>query len=252
MKSQGEKKYARSYSVSEEYEDFALNIDNQNVDVNQTVVCATFTISRPCTVQSDSKPHKVTIALIPLETEFEYVVVPSIDQFAYLKAKTNNASLYTLLPGRMSIFIDNFFVSTAALKLTSPGEDMELYLGMDSAIKVEHIKTPHTQGKKGQFLGMKKVKTSTMSYITNIKNNKSVKIKVTVLEQFPISQDTKVKITLLQPENKEEFQITERNNLIRWDFTLAPKEEKSLPFSYVIEYPENRGIQFKTKDEQTA
>jgi len=39
-------------------------------EIGQSTICATFTISRPCTINSDNKTHKVTIALIPLVTDF--------------------------------------------------------------------------------------------------------------------------------------------------------------------------------------
>jgi len=227
---------------SKKEEEISVN-NSQQVDVNQSVVCATFTISRPCTIQSDTKPHKVTIAIIPLEATFEYEVVPSMSLSAYLKALTKNTSPYTLLAGRMSIFINNFFVTSTALKLTSPGEDMELFLGVDSSVKVEYTKTPHQQGRKG----IKKNKTRTVSHITNIKNNKPEIVTITVLEQFPTTNDSKVKITLLQPDDPEKYSITERNNLVKWVFDLEPMEEIKLPFSYVIEYPNNRIIDVNQK-----
>jgi len=220
---------------------------NNIVDVSQTPMCATFPISRPCTIHSDAKPHKVNIANIQLEAEYEYVVVPSLSLYAYLKALTLNSSPFILLPGKMSIFIDNFFVSSADLKLTSPGEKMELYLGIDGNIKVEHTKTPQQHGKKGNIL--KKNKTRTVAHITTIKNTKPETIKITVLEQLPTTKDNKVRIDILQPENKEEYSITERHNLVKWDLTMDPREEKKIPFSYIIEFPDNKRIEVIEKKE---
>jgi len=215
------------------------------VDVNQTGICATFTISRPCTVHSDSKPHRVTIANIPLETKLEYVVVPSMSLSAYLKAVTENISPFTLLGGKISVFIDNFFVSTTSLKLTSPGERMELYLGIDGSIKVEYVSVPQRHGQRSRVL--QKMKTKTVSQITTIKNNKDIPVQLSILEQLPVTSDpTKIKINILETTEPDHI-LTERNNLIRWDFILAPREEKKIPYDYEIEYSHDKHIDIQRK-----
>jgi len=225
--------------------DIKLPEQEDIVDVNQTGICATFTISRPCTIHSDSKPHKVTIAHIPLETKLEYVVVPSLSLSAYLKAVTENASPFTLLGGKMSIFIDNFFVSTTSLKLTSPGEKMELYLGIDGSIKIDYHNVPHRTGQKSKIL--QKIKTKTVSQITTIKNNKDLPVKLSVVEQLPSTNDpTKIKINILD-STEPDHTITERNHLIRWDFILAPREEKKIPYDYEIEYSHDKHIEIQKR-----
>jgi len=54
----------------------------------------------------------------------------------------------------------------------------------------------------------------------------------------------------LQPENQDEYTITERNNLVKWDLTLESGEERKLPFSFMIEYPDNKSISVQTKEEK--
>jgi len=156
----------------------------------------------------------------------------------YLKGVTTNSSPYTLLSGTMSIFIDNFFVSTAELKMTSPYERMDLYLGIDSAIKVDYVKTPQTQGSSGII---NKKKNKLYAYTITVKNNKEETIKAVIMDQLPYTTDTKIKVTLQQP-TLDEVTITDRNKLIRWDISIDSREEIKLPFSYLIEYPENKVI----------
>jgi len=120
--------------------------------VQQSVSNAVFQIQRPTTIGNDNKPHKVTINNINLDVEFEYIAIPFIIPNAYLKAITVNTSDYSLLEGKMHIFMDSVFVATAKIERTiSPNEKMELYLGIDINIKIEALPSTNQSSSYGLF-----------------------------------------------------------------------------------------------------
>ena len=53
-------------------------------------------------------------------------------------AKFVNGSQLPLLPGPLSVFFNNSFVSTSQLRLVMPGEEFRCLLGVDPALKVEY------------------------------------------------------------------------------------------------------------------
>ncbi|CAF0823108.1 unnamed protein product [Rotaria sp. Silwood1] len=62
-----------------------------------------FVIPPQSTIDSDGKPHKVTIGVLDLTSTFIYTVVPKMSLHAYLKASTVNTSDKPLLAGSVSV-----------------------------------------------------------------------------------------------------------------------------------------------------
>lgn len=54
--------------------------DSQSID---DITSSVFMIPRPCTVFSSSKPNKLPITIIPLQTHFSYLISPKIKLIIY-------------------------------------------------------------------------------------------------------------------------------------------------------------------------
>jgi len=210
--------------------------------VQESAICASFSIPRKTTVLSDSKPHKVTIRLLQLEAKFTYTIIPPLSTHAYLKASIKNTSEnYPLLAGNINVFMDGNFVTTSTLKAVSPQEKFALHLGTDDAIKVTY--PPAVSFKDTQGL-LKKTSMKTMKHKITIKNTKATDVRVVVFDQFPKSTDDKIKIKLLKPaieEGNTETLVTEAHNLC-WKRNIPHAEEIHLPFEYQVEWPASMSI----------
>jgi len=58
---------------------------------------------------------------------------------AFAKVKAANTSSFPLLASsKVSVFLDGSFVTTTQLKDVSPSEEFTTFLGVDSALKLEH------------------------------------------------------------------------------------------------------------------
>eukprot|EP00029_Vermamoeba_vermiformis_P006675 TRINITY_DN2693_c0_g1_i1.p1 TRINITY_DN2693_c0_g1~~TRINITY_DN2693_c0_g1_i1.p1 ORF type:complete len:593 (+),score=167.72 TRINITY_DN2693_c0_g1_i1:38-1780(+) len=195
----------------------------------------TYGILRSCTVDSDNKPHKVTISSIELTASFVYTTIPKLAPTAYLKAHTTNSSNFQLLTGPMNVFSDNFFIASTELKATSPGGEFDVFLGVDPGVKVEFKPVKVKEGKAGMI---KKSKTENTSHRIVITNNKGHQIEISVFEQVPLSEDDKVKVKIIKPDVKEstEAVLNEFNNL-KWHFKLDPQAKKKIELEYQIDFP---------------
>ncbi|KAH3746278.1 mucoidy inhibitor MuiA family protein [Pelomyxa schiedti] len=198
--------------------------------------CATFTIPVPSTIASDNKEHKVTVAIIPLDTRFTYTVVPRVSPFSYLKSTTSNNSSFFLLAGACNVFMDNNFVATSSLKDVSPNEEFAFFLGTDKAVKVEYSPPSEMKDRGGVF---SRSNVQTWTGAITVKNTKTKEIAVTVYEQLPKSSDERIKVTLIEPDVKRPETNTKLNtqNNLEMRHHIKAGQMLKLSCKYTVESP---------------
>eukprot|EP00041_Stephanoeca_diplocostata_P022759 m.545385 g.545385 ORF g.545385 m.545385 type:complete len:733 (-) comp22146_c0_seq5:387-2585(-) len=201
---------SQSDSESVDDDEFAVG----GADVATTVVktggagASTFTIDRTANIAADNKEHKVTIAILStLNPTYRHFATPDVEEKAYLQARAVNTSSYPLLASaRVNLFIDGCFVTTTKLKHVSPGEGFNVFLGVDSSVKIEHRlvkKTTSKGGDRGMFRG-KQASRLTREYRTVITNtNTDKEVTIGVVQVLPRSTDDKIKVELLTPKPAE-------------------------------------------------
>jgi len=213
---------------------------------NSNATSSTFNIPRKATILSDNKPHKVTIRLMRLKSQYTYTIIPKLSVHAYLKANVRNKyKEYSLLSGPMNVFVDNNFVAKSSINTVSPGESFSLFLGTDPAIKIEYQTLKQFKDQTGFLLS--KVNKTDVRFNIVVSNTKSKDIKVNVFDNLPKSNDNQVKVSLIEPAldgDKAEgasVSMTAANN-IQWIKKIPANTKISLPFHYVIEYPVDKEI----------
>jgi len=198
----------------------------------------TFHIERKSTIESDGKPHKVTVSKTSVSTTREYVVVPAKSENAYLKATARNDSGHQLLAGDLNVFMDGLFITTSKLKRTSPGEEFQLYLGVDGGVRVE-VKP---QSKVSETTGyVKRTTTTTHKFTTVIRNNKKQQIRVLLFDQIPFSSEKSIKVKIEYPPDPSEYTLTEES-IMKRVFSLAPGTFQTQKLTYTIDAPTDTHI----------
>ncbi|CAF3032987.1 unnamed protein product [Rotaria sp. Silwood2] len=97
---------------AEDNESAEMKVDVLTSKAEASMSSTSFVIPRRSTIDSNGKPHKVTIDVLDLTSTFTYTVVPKMSLHAYLKASTVNTSDKQLLAGPVSVFMDNNFGHT--------------------------------------------------------------------------------------------------------------------------------------------
>eukprot|EP01122_Echinamoeba_exundans_P003130 TRINITY_DN13280_c0_g1_i1.p1 TRINITY_DN13280_c0_g1~~TRINITY_DN13280_c0_g1_i1.p1 ORF type:complete len:580 (-),score=112.51 TRINITY_DN13280_c0_g1_i1:54-1793(-) len=205
--------------------------------------CTTFTVKRQTEIQSDGKPHKVTITVVKLEAKFTYTVAPLINPYAYLKASiTNSTTTAPFLAGDMSVFMDGNFVAKSQMKATHPGESFAVFLGADDAVKVDSEPLVALNNTSGW---VSKSNVRDVRHRTFVKNTKPFPIELTVFEQLPKSTDGRLKVKLIAPvitEQTTNIKITDANN-IKWKFDgVETGKRVETVIEYRYEYPMDQVI----------
>jgi len=225
----------------------------------ESLSTTTFFIQRKSSIPADDKGHKVMIRTIPFKADFTYTVIPKLSPNAYLKASIKHSTKnFPLLPGPMNVFVDNNFVAKSDIPLLNPNESLGVFLGVDASIKIDY--QPVTQLRDTQGI-ISKTNKLNIKYNITITNNKNKDIKLELFDNLPKSNDSSIKVKLLEPdlhpdartpqstssktpnpqtvaatENWTGASITPANN-IHWKMSIPANCKKETPFSYSIEYP---------------
>jgi uncharacterized protein (TIGR02231 family) len=220
---------ASNFQIEEAAEEVTAVVDMSGASV-------TYVIPGSTSIPQDGAPHKVTVARFPLSPRMDYVTAPKLAQAVYRRAKVDNDSPYTFLPGDANIFIVDEYIGTAPLELTAPQGELELYLGNEDRIKVERELKRRDIDKR--FIGGKR--HMAFGYEIKLENLLPVKASLTLHDQFPVQrhEEIKVKLESADPMPKEQTEL----NLLKWEFSLEPKEKRTVRFDFSVETPQGMEI----------
>lgn len=212
--------------------------------VEEKGIAVVYKLSRKAGVKSDGSGHKLPVSSQILKADFEYSAYPRIAPYAYLGSRVTNAKDLQLLAGRVNIFLEGDYVGTSGIDNIGPGEEFDLYLGVDENVK---IKREQIEKKVDETLiaGIPSPTRSTkFRYKLTVENYKSKKIKVKLFEAIPVSEDDRIKVKTsdisLEPKEKN---WKDRKGVWLWELELAPKEKKEIYYTFVVEHPRDMKVE---------
>ncbi|KAG8818615.1 hypothetical protein FRC19_010458 [Serendipita sp. 401] len=210
-----------------------------------------FFIEGLSTIPSDtdvtSQAHKVTVSVIDLNADLQWMTVPKEQTSAFLQAQIKNTSTYMLLPGKTNVFLDDNFVSKSFIDQVSPNEIFHISLGVDSQVKVTyHPRTKKTRT-QGGLLSARSVITNYHQKVT-VKNTRSASIKKLVVhDQLPVSGDQRIKVALLEPANLE---FGGRNTISASGTGTTKVKEKNLNVPKEVQVSKGVVVRWKLNEDE--
>ena len=203
--------------------------------VEQGPTAATYVPSRPVAVPADGSAHRATVAVLEMEAALDHVTAPRLGTETYLRASLLNVSPHTLAAGSASVFHGADFTGTTAVPMWAPGEELELSLGVDDRVRVERELVRRTAGKA--VLGG--VRRRDAEYRTTVTNHTPRDIRLTVLDQVPVSRDEGIVVRDVRCEPAPD----ERTDLgqLRWRLSLPPGGSAELTVAFRVELA--RGVE---------
>ncbi len=243
VRSAAPKKMAKRPMAMAEEADMAPPAAKRKESVVESGMLSTsFGLEGDFDVPTDKQGHEVHIRSLELPTKFFYLCIPRLQDKVYLQTELTNKSDYPLLPGKASVFLDGQYVNQTAIPMVAQGETYRQGLGIDNRIKIEHkLLQKH---RKSQGL-MSKRDRILFRYQTELHNHKNVPVIVELKERFPISQDERIKVEMIEPSIKsgdDNLKLDEQN-LLEWKVALAADEEKKLILEYAISFPEGMKVE---------
>lgn len=206
------------------------------VTTNAQGINTTFNIAIPYTIPSDGKGHMILIQNAEVEAQYRYVVTPKLDPDVFLQAQVTEWEGLNILPGLTNIYYDNSFIGQGTIDLNQIKSGLDLSLGRDKRVIVERVEDTNNQGTAGFFGGSAQ---RTFAYTIKLHNTRPDAVKLEILDQLPVSRDSKITLTNLQLAGATHNKNTGE---IKWAVELMPNEKRDITYSFAIEYPKERQI----------
>jgi uncharacterized protein (TIGR02231 family) len=197
---------------------------------NNNTVNTEFVISVPYDIPSDNQPVEVVMQHESFKAEYRYMCVPKLDQSAYLMASMTNWAQYGLMPGTSNIYFKGTYVGQGFIDPALANDTLQVNMGRDNAVVVRKDMIKDFC-KNGNWAGKKWV---TKSYKISVKNQKTVPIKIEILDQLPKSNNSDIEVV---PEEVSGAKVNEENGELKWviDLNAGQSEERIMRFT--VKYP---------------
>ncbi|KAI0956458.1 hypothetical protein AcV7_006858 [Taiwanofungus camphoratus] len=160
---------------------------------------AAYRIEGTTSIASDGAAHAVSLALLTLDAQVARVCVPRVHQGTFIECTVCNTSEYQMLPGPLSVYANDNYVSDTSVEEIRPNESFVCTLGVDAALHTTQIRTSTTkQDPQPPFSEWRKT-TACTARTTIINRGTSAVSMLIVRDVFPLADDDQVQITIRKP-----------------------------------------------------
>jgi uncharacterized protein (TIGR02231 family) len=204
-------------------------------DINSEQTSITFHIPRTVDIPSDNSQHGNVVAMEQLPVSLEFLAIPKLSPFVFLKSEIINHAGYPLLPGRVNIFTGNTFIGSSQIKKVASGEIFDLFFGTDDQVSVKRQELK--QHKEAGFFGKNRMSYRYRIEVANFRKDDQT---VTVRDQLPLAGDAEIKVTLDEPSIKPD-EIKD-DGCLTWKLPMKAGEKRELTFGIVVEYPKDKEL----------
>ena len=194
-----------------------------------------FEVKEPYTIKKDGKAYTVRLDDYELLADYEYYCAPKLDPSVFLTANIHEADQYHLLSGNLNLFYEGTYLGKSYLDANQLTDTMSLSLGRDRNIVVQREKD--IEFNKRKFFGAKR--TDFRGWDIEIKNKKSIPIKLIIEDQYPISKEEQIQVELLEFDGTI---VDEETHILKWELDIVAYEEVKKEFNYSVKYPKLKTV----------
>ena len=220
---------ANKKAVSTRMEDY-ISVDDQDIHVN-------YKIAVPYNIPGNGNEQLVDLMSYNIDAEYNYYSAPKLSTETYLIATIGGLEKYNLLSGYATVTFNNTFVGETYLNPNSTQDKVTLTLATDPRVTVKR----ELQRDYSSTKHVGSTTTETRSYLITVRNNQNRSAKLTLKEQYPISNDKDIDVKLVEEKpsatyNKEDIGV------LTWELDLSAGETRTFVVTYSVKYPKERAI----------
>lgn len=204
-------------------------------EVEVPAIAIEFDIKDLQTIPSDGKPYLLDVTTYNLSASFEYFAVPKVDKAAFLLAQIVGWEKLNLMEGATSIYFRGTFVGSSYIKPEYANDTLDISLGRDNKVMINRVKIEDKDDQK--FIGNNK--REKLSYRIAIRNTNATPIKLTFIDQVPVSQEGDIEVNILETTGGE---LDNLSGQLKYDVSLAAAEAKEFIISFEVKYPKNKPV----------
>ena len=210
---------------------------NDFVEVEDQDIQVSFAISVPYDIPGNGKEKLIDLKSYDVKADFKYYSVPKLSDETYLVATLSDYEKYNLLPGEATVTFNNTFVGRTRLRPNDTESHITLTLTTEPRMTVK-------REKQKDFCSTKHVGNSTtvtQSYLITVKNNLNRAAKLTLKEQYPISNDKDIEVKDVTITPKATYDKSDIG-VVTWDVELQAGETRTFTVTYSVKHPSDRTI----------
>lgn len=195
-----------------------------------------YKIPGPSKVLSDGTETKLMVGGFDLDSRLEVHIKPQLSTEAYLVAKSKLKGEAPILPGQVNLFRDGAYIGQSTLPLLRPGEEQQLYFGVDDQVAVKR-KTLKDEKKEAGIISRDNILER--NYVTEIQNLHAQKVDVVIKETVPAPRNEKVRVEISKEATTPGYTEDTANikGMTVWQFPVASKEKKELKLGWTLTWP---------------
>ena len=207
------------------------------VEVEDQDIQVSYAIAVPYDIPGNGKEKLIDLKSYDIKADFKYYSVPKLSDETYLVATLSDYEKYNLLPGEATVTFNNTFVGRTKLRPNDTESQISLTLITEPRLTVK-------REKQRDYCNTKHVgnnTTVTQSYLITVKNNLNRTAKLTLKEQYPISNDKDIEVkdvTVVPAATYDKKDI----GVVTWDLELNPGETRTFTVTYSVKHPTDRDI----------
>ena len=209
---------------------------NDFVEVEDQDIQVSFAISVPYDIPGNGKEKLIDLKSYDVKADFKYYSVPKLSDETYLVATLSDYEKYNLLPGEATVTFNNTFVGRTRLRPNDTESQITLTLTTEPRMTVKRAKHKDSCTKH-----VGNSTTVTQSYLITVKNNLNRAAKLTLKEQYPISNDKDIEVKDVTITPKATYDKSDIG-VVTWDVELQAGETRTFTVTYSVKHPSDRTI----------
>ncbi|MNK05073.1 hypothetical protein D3C87_229480 [compost metagenome] len=200
---------------------------------------AEFIIPHAFSCPTDAKPYTVEIKEINMPATFTHVSVPKLDQGSFLLANIVGWQDLDLIPGPTNVYFAGNYVGVSEINTNNVEDTLHLSFGRDSKIQVLRKLKSEMSTKK--ISGS--TKRDTYFYEIQVRNNRTVPVKIDVFDQIPLSRNSEITVSVETIGTGKKNDITGE---VTYQVVIQPGETIKLDLGYSVKYPKDAKVVTRT------
>ena len=218
--------------------------EDKNEEISQPVASVSdnqmnvlYELNYQQSIYSQEKEQYVVLDKKEVDVEYKYHTVPKVSNQAYLLAFIGNWQSLNLVSGVANIFFEDNYIGKTNIESNYLKDKFPISLGVDERIVVKKVKQEDKTNSK--FLNTNKWENE--SYVINVRNNTKEAIDIEILDQIPISENSKISVKALSFDNGE---YDEKTGSLLWNKKIASGATEKISLSYEVKYPKDMQVQY--------
>lgn len=210
---------------------------NDYININEQEFMVNYDIAVPYDIPGNGKVQLIDLNNYDIKADFKYYSAPKLSDLTYIVATLSDYGKYNLLPGEATVTFNDTYVGKTYIRPNDTENQITLTLTTEPRVTVK-------REKQRDFCSTKHVgnsTTETRSYLITVRNNLTRSAKLTLKEQYPISNDKDIEVKVLEVKPVATYDKTEIG-VLTWDVELNAGETRTYVVTYSVKYPKDRTL----------